>query len=289
MFVEAGGRVLIGTDGGNFSLPGLGVHHEMQVFSEDLRLPRMQIIQAATKWAAETMRVQDQIGTLEAGKLADLLIVKEDPLQDIANIQKIAAVVADGKVQDAKYHSSYWSPFVGDGPITLPVVDDIAWAVNVRRQGGRGVPPAPDGGRGAAAGVPPPPDGGRGGAAAAPLPPGFGGARQPQPTIETIESGRGDYRDSDFSKVVVKEGSPTLAAKLTGFNYFQRSQVYFNNIPVPTRVVSRVEIEATIDETLLRTPGRYPVIVKNLGLADPANPKLGDGVSNTAWLIVGYR
>jgi len=78
--------------------------------------------------------------------------------------------------------------------------------------------------------------------------------------------------------------------KLAGSNYFQRSQVYFNNnVPVPTTVNSRVEIVATIDEALLRTPGRNPVVVRNLGLADPANPKLGDGASNRAWLIVGYR
>jgi len=87
----------------------------------------------------------------------------------------------------------------------------------------------------------------------------------------------------------VREGGPTLTLKLTGFNYFQRSQVYFNDVPVPTAVNSRVEIAATIDETLLRTPGRYQVVVRNLGLADPANPKLGDGVSNRAWLVVGYR
>ena len=77
--------------------------------------------------------------------------------------------------------------------------------------------------------------------------------------------------------------------KITGFNYFQRSQVYFNNIPVPTRVLNRAEIEATIDESLLRTPGRYPIVVKNLGLADPANTRVGDGTSNTGWLIVNYR
>jgi len=121
------------------------------------------------------------------------------------------------------------------------------------------------------------------------LPAGFGNARQPQPTIETIDSGRRDYADPDFSKVVVKEGSPTLALKLTGFNYFQRSQVYFNNVPVPTTVNSRVAITVTIDEALLRTPGRYQVVVRNLGLAEPANPKLGDAESNRAWLIVGYR
>jgi hypothetical protein len=46
--------------------------------------------------------------------------------------------------------------------------------------------------------------------------------------------------------------------KLAGSDYFQRSQVYFNNnVPVPTTVNSRVEIVATIDEALLRTPGRY--------------------------------
>ncbi len=122
-----------------------------------------------------------------------------------------------------------------------------------------------------------------------PLPPGFGNARQPQPTIETINSGRSDYAGPDFSKVVVKEGGPALTLKLTGFNYFQRSQVYFNNIPVPTALNSRVEITATVDESLLRTAGRYPVVIRNLGLADPANPKLGDATSNRAWLIVGYR
>lgn len=279
MLIEAGGRVLVGTDGGNFSLPGLGVHHEMQVFAEDMRLTPMQIIQAATRWPAETMRAQDRLGTIAAGKLADVLIVDADPLQDIRNLQEIFAVVANGSLQDGKYHASYWNPFQGDGPITLPVVDDIGWAVNVRRQapGRGGPPPGAEGGRGAA----PPP--------LPPLPAGFGNARQPQPTIETIDSGRRDYADPDFSKVVVREGGPTLTLKLTGFNYFQRSQVYFNNVPVPTTVNSRVEIAATIDETLLRTPGRYQVVVRNLGLADPANPKLGDGVSNRAWLIVGYR
>jgi imidazolonepropionase-like amidohydrolase len=274
MLVAAGGRVLVGTDGGNFALPGLGVHHEMQVFAEDMGLPPMQIIQGATKWAAEALRVQSQLGTVEAGKLADLLVVNADPLQNIANVQNISAVIADGQIQERMYHASYWSPFVGEGPITLPVVDDIGWAVNLRRQ-------APGGG--AAAGE------GRGGGAPAPLPPGFGAARQPQPTIETIDSGRRDYPDPDFSKVVVKEGSPTLTLKLTGFNYFQRSLVYFNNVPLPTRVINRFQLEATVDETLLRAPGRFPVVVKNVGPADPANPRLGDGTSNRAWLVVGYR
>ena len=136
MLVEAGGRVLIGTDGGNFSLPGLGVLHEMQVFGEDMKLPAMQIIQAATKWPAETMRVDKEVGTVEVAKLADLLIVDEDPLMNIANLQKIAFVIADGKVQPRGFQPSYWSPFGGEGPITIPVVDDLDWTVMLRGQRG---------------------------------------------------------------------------------------------------------------------------------------------------------
>jgi imidazolonepropionase-like amidohydrolase len=259
MLVEAGGRVLIGTDGGNFSLPGLGVLHEMQVFGEDMKLPAMQIIQAATKWPAETMRVDKEIGAVEVAKLADLLIVDEDPLMNIANLQKIAFVIADGKVQPRGFQPSYWSPFGGEGPITIPVVDDLDWTVMLRGQRG---------GRGGA--------GGRG-----------GGVGRPQPTIETIDSGRRDYSDADFSRTVVKEGSPTLQIKVTGIGYFQRSVLYFNGIPVPTRLVNANELQAQVDESLLRSPGRYALVVRNAGAADPQ--KLGDGSSNRAWLIVGYK
>ena len=84
------------------TLPGLGVHHEMQVFAEDMRLTPMQIIRAATRWPAETMRAQDRLGTIAAGKLADVLIVDGDPLQDIKNLQKTFAVVANGSLQDGK-------------------------------------------------------------------------------------------------------------------------------------------------------------------------------------------
>ena len=301
MVLEAGGRVLIGTDGGNFSLPGLGLHHEMQLFAEDLGARPMQVIQAATKWPAEVLRVSDRIGTVERGKVADLLVVNADPLANIANLQNIAAVVADGRLmQDLRYHSDYWSPFVGEGPITLPVVDDIGWAVNVRRNAVAAPPPGQANAVGPGAGDAPGAGRGRRGGGAGgddaqraallqPLPPGLGAARPPQPTIETIDSGRHDYVDADFSKTVVKEGSPTLTIRVTGFNYFQRSQMYFNDVPVPTKVLNRTQIEATIDESLLRSPGRFPIVVKNLTLADPANPALGSGTSNRAWLVVGYR
>jgi hypothetical protein len=65
-------------------------------------------------------------------------------------------------------------------------------------------------------------------------------------------------------------------------------QTYFNNVPVPTTVNNRVDHGNDRRGAAVHA-SRYQVVVRNLGLADPANPKLGDGVSNRAWLIVGYR
>jgi len=63
--------------------------------------------------------------------------------------------------------------------------------------------------------------------------------------------------------------------------------VDFNVIPVPTRFVNANEVQAQVDESLLRAPGRYSLVVRNAGTVDPQ--KLGDGSSNRAWLIVNYR
>ena len=106
MLVQAGGHVIVGTDGGQLATPGLGVHHEMEIFANDLGLPAMQVIQAATKWPAEALKADKQLGTLETGKLADILIVVGS-LLDIANLNKISNVVADGKVVDRTYHAWY--------------------------------------------------------------------------------------------------------------------------------------------------------------------------------------
>jgi imidazolonepropionase-like amidohydrolase len=61
----------------------------------------MQALQAATGWAAECLGWEDRLGTIETGKLADLVVVNGDPLADIsvlADINRIALVVKDGKI-----------------------------------------------------------------------------------------------------------------------------------------------------------------------------------------------
>ena len=125
MYVDAGGYVLAGGDTNGGKAPGNIVHHELATFAEAGFTP-MQALQSATKWAAETLRVLDKLGTIEAGKLADLVIVNADPLADVANLHKIDSVVFDGKVVDRTYHPWFSSPFAVTGLNQSHAVEVVA-------------------------------------------------------------------------------------------------------------------------------------------------------------------
>ena len=74
---------------------------EMGLWVRDGATP-WQAIQAATKNAAELCGVGDELGTVEAGKLADLIVVADNPLGDIANLRKLQLVVKDGRIVSDK-------------------------------------------------------------------------------------------------------------------------------------------------------------------------------------------
>ena len=84
MAVDAGVRVAMGTD------TGVGPHgsnvEELRLMVENGMSP-MQAIVASTKTAAECIHMQRDIGTLEEGKLADLLVVNGNPLEDIGILE----------------------------------------------------------------------------------------------------------------------------------------------------------------------------------------------------------
>jgi imidazolonepropionase-like amidohydrolase len=60
----------------------------------------MQAIVAGTKNGALACRMQKDLGTVEVGKLADVLILDADPLADIANIRKLRTVIKEGRMVD---------------------------------------------------------------------------------------------------------------------------------------------------------------------------------------------
>jgi imidazolonepropionase-like amidohydrolase len=59
---------------------------------------------AATRWSAAACRVDDQVGTLQAGKRADLIAIEGDPLKDIAAMRRVRLVMKDGVIQGRDEH-----------------------------------------------------------------------------------------------------------------------------------------------------------------------------------------
>lgn len=108
-FLRAGGTVLAGTDTASFVLPGISLHRELELLV-DAGLTPMQAIQAATMNNAEFLQ-DSGLGTIEPGKLADLIVVREDPLADIRNTRTVDVVIKDGQVVDNRYHADFTNPF----------------------------------------------------------------------------------------------------------------------------------------------------------------------------------
>jgi imidazolonepropionase-like amidohydrolase len=67
-------------------------------FLHDAGLSNKDIIESATRVGGEILAIPDKLGTLEAGKLADVLVVEANPLQDINNLKRMRLVIADGRV-----------------------------------------------------------------------------------------------------------------------------------------------------------------------------------------------
>jgi imidazolonepropionase-like amidohydrolase len=94
---RAGVKLLAGTDALNPEcFPGFGLHDELALMVE-AGLPPMAALQAATRNPAEFMGQPDRRGTVELGKIADLILLSKDPLADIHNTLSIEAVVLGGK------------------------------------------------------------------------------------------------------------------------------------------------------------------------------------------------
>lgn len=101
---RGGGLVGMGSHG---DLPGLGYHWEMEAHAAGGMTPG-EILHAATAGSAETIGRLDDLGTLEPGKLADLLILDADPRADIRNSKSIAQVMLGGRLYDSATLATLW-------------------------------------------------------------------------------------------------------------------------------------------------------------------------------------
>ncbi len=113
-FVQAGGRICTGTD--TNATPGLGLHQELQILVEDVGLSPGEALLTVTKHPAELFRVDGELGSVETGKLADLIIVRKNPLLDVRNTRTIEMVLKEGELVDIGYHPEYTNPIPKSTP-----------------------------------------------------------------------------------------------------------------------------------------------------------------------------
>jgi imidazolonepropionase-like amidohydrolase len=98
---DAGIPVAMGTDAGNpLTLHGPSVVREMEAMTEAGMTP-MQVLVASTRNSARAMGRED-IGTLEPGKIADLVVLDADPLADVGNLRRVALVARGGELWTRK-------------------------------------------------------------------------------------------------------------------------------------------------------------------------------------------
>jgi imidazolonepropionase-like amidohydrolase len=95
--VDAGTKVQLGAHG---QLQGMAPHWELWMFVQGGMTP-MQTIRCATLYGAEYIGLDKDLGSLEPGKLADLIVMDKNPLENIRNSESIRYVMINGRLYDA--------------------------------------------------------------------------------------------------------------------------------------------------------------------------------------------
>ncbi len=102
--VRAGGRVGVG---GHGQLQGLGYHWEMWALASG-GMTSMEVLRAATLHGAEMMGYSQDLGSVEPGKMADLVILDRDPLADIRNTNTVRYVMKNGELFEGDTLDQIW-------------------------------------------------------------------------------------------------------------------------------------------------------------------------------------
>ena len=101
--LKKGVKIVLGTDAGGFDWKELNEAKEFEYYVNYGMTP-MNAIRSGTTIAAELLGWSDKMGTLEAGKWADLVAVSGDPLQDISELQRVKFVMKSGSIIKNEMH-----------------------------------------------------------------------------------------------------------------------------------------------------------------------------------------
>lgn len=98
LLYDRGVNLTVGTDTPNpWAAPGTSYHRELELYA-DAGIPPLQILRLATQSGARALGIDQDVGTIQVGKIADLVLLEADPLVRIGNTRRIGWVMQSGKM-----------------------------------------------------------------------------------------------------------------------------------------------------------------------------------------------
>ncbi|MBY0435571.1 MAG: amidohydrolase family protein, partial [Cyclobacteriaceae bacterium] len=92
--------------------PGFTLHRELELYAK-AGVPNNKILQSATITSARVAGIESEVGSIEVGKKANLILVAGDPVKDISDIRKVELTMKGGNLYDCKtmyqsYGFGFW-------------------------------------------------------------------------------------------------------------------------------------------------------------------------------------
>lgn len=131
--LDNGIKFLAGTDYPNpYTFPGFSIHDELQIFVEDAGFTPLEALQTATINPAIFLKKENEFGTIEMGKLASMVLLDKNPLENINNSRSVNAVIISGHYIDGRQLRENLKKIAAQN--RLPKIKDVLFKI-IENQG----------------------------------------------------------------------------------------------------------------------------------------------------------